>query len=514
MNRLLYFLPVGAAACVGCAGNKPVSKSIEGQRPNVLLIFADDVGYGDLGCYGTSSVKTPNVDKLASEGIRFTDAYSTSATSTPSRYSMLTGEYAWRREGTGIAAGNAAMIIAPDRYTMADMFKSAGYSTAAVGKWHLGLGEKTGEQDWNDTVRPNPSDLGFDYSYIMAATADRTPCMFMENGKGVGLDPNDPVYVSYKENFPGEPTGKENPELLKLLPSHGHDQAIVNGVSRIGYMKGGEKARWRDEDIADSIAAHSIGFIERQKESGKPFFLYLATNDIHVPRVPNERFIGKSGLGARGDAILSFDWTVGQVMDALKRLGLEENTLVILSSDNGPVIDDGYQDRAVVLLGDHKASGKFRGGKYSIFEAGTRIPCIVRWTGVLKPAVCDHNVSQIDWFASFASMLGVAIPEGAAPDSKDFLESWLNPNAEGREYVIEQNLQNNLAINDGEWKYIPAGKGAAYSKYTNTEFGNDPDHDQLYDMVNDPGEKNNLADSHPEEVARLSAELTKVRDND
>lgn len=321
MNKLYYILPVGTMALAACSANKKVSNDLEGQRPNVLLIYADDIGYGDLSCNETSSVKTPHVDKLASEGIRFTNAHCAAATSTPSRYALLTGEYAWRRKGTGIAAGNAAMIIKPDRYTLADMFKEAGYHTGVIGKWHLGLGDETGAQDWNDVVKPNPADIGFDYSYIMAATADRTPCMFMENGKGVGLDPNDPVYVSYEKNFPGEPTGKDNPELLRLHPSHGHDQSIVNGISRIGYMKGGEKARWRDEDIADSIVNHAIRFLERNKDADEPFFLYLATNDIHVPRVPHERFVGKSGLGARGDALLSFDWSVGQVMEALKRSG-------------------------------------------------------------------------------------------------------------------------------------------------------------------------------------------------
>ena len=296
MKNMNLILPLGTLALAACSstGEKQLP-----EKPNVLFIYADDIGFGDLSCNGTSAVRTPNVEILASEGIRFTNAHCGAATSTPSRYAMLTGEYAWRRQGTGIAAGNAAMIIKPERYTIADMFKEAGYQTAVVGKWHLGLGDKTGEQDWNSVVKPNPSDIGFDYSYIMAATADRTPCMFMENGKGVGLDPNDPVYVSYTENFPGEPTGKDNPELLRMHPSHGHDQSIVNGISRIGYMKGGKSALWRDEDIADSITTHAIEFIEKSQKSGEPFFLYLATNDIHVPRVPHERFIGKSGMGPR-----------------------------------------------------------------------------------------------------------------------------------------------------------------------------------------------------------------------
>lgn len=500
LNSMIAF---GTAALTVCSSGEkqPV------EKPNVLFIYADDIGFGDLSCYGTSSVNTPNVDRLASEGIRFNDAHSGAATSTPSRYAMLTGEYAWRREGTGIAAGNAALIIKPERYTLADMFKEAGYNTAVVGKWHLGLGEKTGGQDWNNTVTPNPNDIGFDYSYIMAATADRTPCMFMENGKGVGLDPDDPVYVSYTRNFPGEPTGKDNPELLRMHPSHGHDQSIVNGISRIGYMKGGKSALWRDEDIADSITTHAIEFIERSHETHEPFFLYLATNDIHVPRVPHERFAGKSGLGPRGDALLSFDWTVGEVMKTLKRLQLDENTIIILSSDNGAVIDDGYKDQATELIGKHRATGVYRGGKYSSYEGGTRVPCILRWKGKVKPGVSNHLMSQLDWFASFAQMCGVQIPQGAAPDSQNQLASWLNANKKGRELLVEQNLQNNLSLTDGKWKYIPAANGPAMNKQTNTELGNDPKNDQLYNLASDPGEKQNVVSKNGKRAKDMRAKL-------
>ena len=404
MKKLI--LPLGILSFATACGQD--EKTIE--KPNILFIYADDIGYGDLSCYGTSSVRTPNVEALASEGILFTNTHSAAATSTPSRYGLLTGECPWRREGTGIAAGNAAMIISPERFTLADMFKEAGYNTGVIGKWHLGLGEETGKQDWNSLVTPNPGDLGFDYSYIMAATADRTPCIYMENGRGVGLDPSDPVYVSYTRNFPGEPTGKDNPELLRILPSQGHDQAIVNGIPRIGYMTGGKNALWKDEDIADSITVHAIRFLEKNAGRHEPFFLYLATNDIHVPRVPHKRFAGKSGLGPRGDALLSFDWTVGEVMSTLKRLGLDENTIVVLSSDNGAVVDDGYHDQAAELLGDHKPNGILRGGKYSLYEGGTRVPCILRWKGHVKPGVSDNLTFQLDWMASFAEMCGVKLP--------------------------------------------------------------------------------------------------------
>ena len=364
-------------AFTSCLAVHAENKNQNTDKPNVIFIYADDLGYGDLECYGAKNVQTPNVNRLASEGIRFINAHATAATSTPSRYSMLTGEYAWRKPGTDVAAGNAGMIIRPEQYTMADMFKSSGYATGAFGKWHLGLGDKTAQQDWNAPLSASLGDLGFDYSYIMAATADRVPCVFIENGQVANYDPSAPIEVSYIKNFPGEPTGKDNPELLyNLKPSHGHDMSIVNGISRIGYMKGGGKALWKDENIADSITAHAVDFIKQHKD--EPFFMYFATNDVHVPRFPHNRFRGKNKMGLRGDAIAQFDWSVGQLLEALDKMGLTQNTLIILSSDNGPVVDDGYDDKAEELLNGHEPAGNLRGGKYSAFEGGTRVPVIVR----------------------------------------------------------------------------------------------------------------------------------------
>lgn len=404
------------------SGQKDKEQQVQ-QRPNVIIILADDIGYGDLGCYGTATIQTPNVDRLASEGIRFTDAHSAAATSTPSRYSLLTGHYAWRRNDTGIATGDAAMIIRPEQSTIADLFRDCGYATGAVGKWHLGLGDETGKQDWNGFITPGPQDIGFDYSYLMAATGDRVPCVFVENQRVVNADPSDPIEVSYEKPFPGEPLGKDHPELLtKLKPSHGHDMAIVNGISRIGYMKGGKKALWVDENIADSIACKAVEFIDRNKEN--PFFLYVGTNDVHVPRVPHPRFVGKSGMGPRGDSLLQFDWIVGQILAVLEKDGLLDNTLIVVTSDNGPVVDDGYQDQAVELLGDHKPWGNMRGGKYSNFEAGTRVPFIVYWKDKVKPQVSPALVSQIDLYASFANLLGKEITPGDAPPGLSACISW------------------------------------------------------------------------------------------
>lgn len=505
------FIALGASFLLPPALQAQQKRTVPGKElPNVIFIYADDLGYGDLECYGATRVQTPNVNRLANEGIRFTQAHATASTSTPSRYAMLTGEYAWRRPDTDIAAGNAKMIIRPEQFTMADLFKAAGYSTAAIGKWHLGLGDKTGEQDWNAPLPAALGDLGFDYHYIMAATADRVPCVFIENGQVANYDPSAPIEVSYQANFPGEPTGKDNPELLyNLKPSFGHDKSIVNGISRIGYMKGGGKALWKDENIADSILVHAQGFIQANKD--KPFFMYFATNDVHVPRFPHERFRGKNPMGLRGDAIVQFDWTVGQLLKTLDDLGIADNTIIILSSDNGPVVDDGYADEAVAKLGSHRPTGPLRGNKYSAFEGGTRIPAIVRWPKEIhKAAVSDALVSQIDWFASFASLLQVRLPKGAAIDSRNHLDTWLGKDNADRPWVIEQALNHALSVRTKEWKYIEPSRGEAIMERESVETGYlmEP---QLYHVASDYEQKN-VAKENPEIVYELQSILKDVRD--
>lgn len=478
--------------------------------PNVIIIYADDLGYGDLQCYGAKNIETPNVNKLADEGLRFTNMHAVAATSTPSRYSLLTGEYAWRKKGTDVAAGNAGMIIRPEQYTMADMFKHSGYVPGAVGKWHLGLGDKTGEQDWNAPLPASLADLGFDYHYIMAATADRVPCVFIENGQVAGYDPTAPIEVSYKQNFPGEPTGKDNPELLyNLKPSHGHDMSIVNGISRIGYMKGGGKALWKDENIADSITSHAIDFISQHQN--EPFFLYFATNDVHVPRFPHERFRGKSPMGLRGDAILQFDWSVGQIMKTLDRLGLTENTLVILSSDNGPVVDDGYDDRAEELLNGHTPSGPLRGYKYSAFEGGTTVPAIVRWPKMIqKKGVSNVLMSQIDWMASLGELIHAHLPKGSAPDSWNRLGNLLGTDNTDRSWVVEFAANHVLSIRTKDWKYIEPNDGPRMITWgPRIETGNDSI-PQLYEMKK-VNEQENVAAQYPEKLFEMQTLLRKAK---
>ena len=288
-------------------------------KPNIIYILTDDVGYGDVGCYGATHVKTPNIDRLAKEGLRFTDAHSTASVCTPTRYAFMTGRYAWRQPGTGIAAGNAPLLIKPGTTTVASLLKSAGYRTGVVGKWHLGLGdaEKT---DYNRELKPGPLELGFDYAFIIPATGDRVPCVFVENHRVVGYDPADPIQVSYGVKIGDEPTGGDPDVKLKIQGGPGHKDTVVNGIPRIGFMTGGKAARWVDEDIADTLAAKAVKFIEANQAG--PFFLYFTPHDIHEPMVPHPRFRGTSDCGWRGDVIHELDWTVGEVLAALDRLKL------------------------------------------------------------------------------------------------------------------------------------------------------------------------------------------------
>ncbi|MCF0049174.1 arylsulfatase [Dyadobacter sp. LJ53] len=503
MNQFRFFV-AGIMAATCSFG----SVNAQSQKPNVIYIYADDLGYGDLGAYGATRIKTPNTDRLAQEGLRFTNAHTTSGTCTPSRYGLLTGEYPWRKKGTGVLPGDANLIIPIDKATLPAVFRKAGYKTGVVGKWHLGLGEQGEKINWNQPIKKGPDAVGFDYSFIFPATGDRVPTVFLENLVVVGLEASDPIEVSYQEKIGNEPTGKENPELLKLnaSPDHGHNNTIVNGIGRIGFMTGGKKARWADEEIGHVFTDKALAFIEDNRQN--PFFLYFSLNDVHVPRMPSTEFKGKSGLGLRGDAILQLDWTVGKVLDKLKELGIEKNTIVIFTSDNGPVLDDGYDDGAVTQLNGHNPRGPLRGGKGSAFEAGTRVPFLVRWPGIVKPGtVTDALVCQLDLLASFAGFFKQKLQPHDAPDSEDLFAAFTGKSRSGRQILVEQG--GVIAIIKDGWKYIEPSSRPKTQKNGN-ENGRDPD-PQLYNLLEDLGEQKNLATQHPERVKELAALLEKIR---
>lgn len=489
------FLRLAGAACAS-----PIALRADADRPNIIVILADDVGYGDLSCYGATRVRTPNLDRLAAGGLRFTDAHCSSATCTPTRYSLLTGEYAFRKKGTGVLPGNAALIIEPGRTTLPSLLKKAGYATGCVGKWHLGLGR--GDLDWNGEINPGPLEIGFDYSFIIPATGDRVPTVYVENHRVVGLQANDPIQVSYGQPVGSDPTGRDHPELLRMKLSHGHDQTIVNGISRIGYMSGGKAARWNDDTMGDDITAKAVEYIERHK--AKPFFLYFATHDVHVPRVPHQRFRGTTECGLRCDAVSQLDACVGKIMDTLDRLKITGNTLLLFSSDNGPVIDDGYADGSVEALNGHSAAGPLRGGKYSLYEGGTRMPFLARWPGKIKPGTAAALVSQVDLLHSLATLTGQTLPAEAGPDSFDMLPALLGKSRQGRDSLIEH--ARDLAIRQGRWKLIPAG-----AVRQNARTGQATREVELFDLSRDLGESKNLAAQHPQKVQEMTALLEKIR---
>ena len=494
-----FFLTVCLTTTV--AFNVSAKEQNTETKPNIIIVYVDDVGYGDLGCYGATKIKTPNIDRLAKTGIRFTNAHSSAATCTPSRYSLLTGEYAWRKKGTEIARGDAPLIIPTSMETLPSMLQKAGYTTGVIGKWHLGLGSEEG-LDWNGDIKPGPAEIGFNYSFLIPATGDRVPCVFVENGKVIDLDPADPIMVNYDHPIGNEPTGKKNPELLKMHPSHGHDMAVINGISRIGYMTGGKSALWKDEEIAQVIVGQAKAFIGENKDQS--FFLYFATHDIHVPRVPNKQFVGESNMGPRGDAILQLDWCVGEIVSTLEELGLRKNTLIIFTSDNGPVLNDGYQDQAVEKLNGHTPSGPLRGGKGSIFEGGTRIPFIISYPAKINQGVSDALICQLDLLASFSNLTQQELPENAAPDSYNVLPALMGKTKKGRTSLVEQAFC--LAIVYENWKYIEPSSFPPIQKTTNMELGNAPN-PQLYNLEEDLGEKINLAEKYPEKVKELSSLL-------
>ncbi|MEO0510069.1 MAG: arylsulfatase [Verrucomicrobiota bacterium] len=482
------------------------------SKPNVVILYGDDVGFADIGVNGSKLIPTPYIDQLAAEGINFTDGHCPGATCSASRYAMLTGRLAVRKN-VRIISPTGGMPITLEDYTLPKLFRDAGYATSVIGKWHLGLGFPGESVDWNGEVKPGPLEIGFDYSFLVPSTNDRVPCVYLENHRVVNLDPADPISLGQPIS-PDQtvyPDGRKNPEAMTYYPSsHGHNATVINGIGRIGVMYGGKSALWDDETMGDVFLEKTEDWLDAHlaKNADQPFFLYLPSQMIHVPRAPHPRFQGATKLGYRGDAMVEYDHSVGAVRKMLEARGLTKDTIVIFSSDNGPVYDDGYQDGTVVKTSTeevdqgHDASGPFRGGKYQIYEGGNRVPFIVSWPGTIKPGTSKALVSHTDFIRSFAELLGLELPEGAAPDSLNSMDALLGQ-GEGNRYLIQEH-SHQLALRDGDWKLIRlSNKGRKNKGKIEVSYA-------LYNLAEDIGEQNDILKQHPERADEMKVLLDSI----
>ena len=446
---------------------------------------------------------------MAADGLRFTQSYATAATCTPSRYSLLTGSYPWRNPAAKILQADDPALISKEQRTLPRTLGKAGYVTAVIGKWHLGIGN--GKLDWNSSIQPCPLDAGFDQSYVMAATNDRVPCVYLDGCKVDNLDPKDPLQVVYAEDnpFPEVPTGKANPALLTMKHSdQQHHDTIVNGIGRIGFSKGGKTATWDDETMTEVFLNKAKDFITDKVD--QPFFLYYSLHQPHVPRVPSPRFAGSTEKGPRGDVIAELDWCVGEILDHLKAQGIDDNTIVIFSSDNGPVLDDGYEDASNSRCGAHKPAGPLRGGKYSMFDGGSRVPMIAWAPGRIKPGLSPALFSHADFLTSFAQIAGVNIPTSERADSLDMSEVLFGKDNVGRENLVTEGIGAKTVMRQNNWVYLPPTEGPALFAGKDIETGCSPE-PQLYDLDADIGQRENLAEKEPERVASLEALLDLIK---
>jgi arylsulfatase A len=491
------------------------------QTPNVVLIFADDLGHGDLGCYGATKVQTPNIDRLAAEGRRFTDAHSASAVCTPSRYALLTGEYPVRGNGGrgvwGPAPITSPLIVNTEKTTMADVFKSGGYDTAVVGKWHLGFGTETNK--WQEPLRPGPQDLGFDYYFGMPVVNSAPPYVYVENDRVVGSDPDDPlVYLG---------RNAKNATPITPIPP----EAANRSRNAFGGAKEAHKL-FNDYQVGTTFAEKSVEWIKDRKD--KPFFLYLATTNIHHPFTPAKRFQGTSQCGLYGDFIHELDWIVGEILSCLEDNGLSDNTLVIFTSDNGGMFNFGGQ---AAFKAGHRQNGDLLGFKFGVWEGGHRVPMIVRWPGKVKAGTTSNQViSNVDMLATFAAMTGQDLDESQQADSVNMLPAFVRePEEQIRDHLIlAPNKGTHLSVRKGKWMYIPAqGSGGFGGRTPNShtfagpaaatfvgsvnsdiedgKIKKDSPSAQLYDLEADVNETKNVYREHPEVVKELSALLAEYK---
>lgn len=466
------------------------------QKPNIIFILADDLGYGDVGCFNPQSkIPTPNIDKLAKEGIRFTDAHSSSAVCTPTRYSIITGRYNWRSKlQQGVLGGLSPRLIEQGRLTVAELLRKNGYYTACIGKWHLGMdwkiqkgkdvnvfGVENPNQVWNvdysKTIKNGPNSVGFDYYFGISASLDMVPYTFIENNKVVEIPTTNVCFPMVY--------GKENPTTRK-------------GPGAVGF---------NPDDVLPTLTKKAIDFIQKRKpfaEKGKPFFLYLAFASPHTPIAPQKQWLGKSGINPYCDFVMQTDDAVGQILKALENSGLSSNTIIFFASDNGCAP---LADFPALIARGHNPSYIFRGAKADIFEGGHRIPLIVRWDGKIKPGLqYNHTVCLVDFMATCAEIIGAKLPDNAAEDSVSLVPAF-NGNLEKpvHEAVVHHSVNGSFAIRQGKWKLILcSGSGGWSQPRPNSAEAKKLPPIQLYDLENDIGETKNLCNEYPDVVKKLS----------
>ncbi len=485
------------------------------EKPNVILINADDLGYGDLGVYGATKVQTPNIDRLAVQGRMFTDAHTVSAVCTPSRYALITGEYPVRANNLSSVIFNRDSLIIPEsKYTIADVFKEQGYATACVGKWHLGFGEIR-PVDWNSKLKPGPLELGFDYYFGVPVLNSHPPFVYVENHDVVGLEEDDPFVWGEEANTAPYP------------------EKWNKWDQKIG---GAQKAHeiYVDSLVGTTLKDTAQAFIRKHKT--EPFFLYFATTNIHHPFTPAKRFLGSSNAGRYGDFIHELDWMVGEIMRTLDEEGLAENTLLILTSDNGGMLNQGGQDAYAM---DHKLNGELFGFKFDAWEGGHRIPFIARWPGKIDAGTTSNQlISNVDMLATFSAIFEEELESNQGLDSYNLLPALTgNPSESIREsLIIAPNDLDKMALRKGKWMFI-SGRGgggfqaehvgmhdlggAAATPFTNQQNSEIEDGKikadaapaQLYDLEDDLSQKNNLYYEFPEIVEMMKKELQEIRNS-
>jgi arylsulfatase A len=503
MKRLLISLTAMLCMASHAKAGKPL--------PNVVVIFADDLGYGDLSCYGATKLKTPNIDRLASEGRRFTDAHSASAVCTPSRYALITGRYPFRRGLSKPVFFKTGLVVDQDRTTIADVMQNAGYATACIGKWHLGFGAKT--PDWNGDLKPGPLELGFDYYFGVPTVNSHPPFVYVENHRVVGLVTNDPFVYGKQAKT------RQIHEKMNTRQIGGADAA---------------HALYDDYAVGTHLAEKSVAWIEENKE--KPFFLYLSTTNIHHPFTPAKRFQGTSECGLYGDFVHELDWIVGEVMTTLEKNGLAENTLVIFTSDNGGMINETGQK--AIKLG-HRLNGDLLGFKFNAWEGGHRVPFIARWPGKIPAGtVSDQLISNIDLMAAMAAITKQSLNPNEGPDSGDILPALTgNPEKPIREELLLAAMKgSHLELRQKNWAYIGAQGGGGFGspKVGSHGFGgpaalkfagqNNSDivdgklkkgapPAQLYDLSNDRSQTTNVIQENPGRAAAMQARLQEIQES-